>query len=324
MGMTKSLFLLLIVGTFILVSCSEEFENPDPVINSIDSTKSIAEFVMTDDETDSFTVAVNHAGLTKTLQSNGQFTVFVPNNKAFADLISMLSSANAIVEIDSNALAQLLRYHILDAILISDSLNDDSYGKTLNTANPNNENTVLEIDVSGGFMINNTALVIEENLRMTNGIVHTIDQILMPTNILGMLNNDERFSTLLQALQVFGDTLTDTLTLRGPMTIFAPTNDAFANLLSTNGWSNINDIPRLVLKDVLAYHLSPNVNLQSSQLTQGLSISTLADSSLSVDLSSGIQLITSSTNQGNINFATTDIQCTNGIIHAIEEVLLLE
>lgn len=322
----KYLLLIFLSVSISFYSCDDDDEDNTPATPAqTGPTQNIAEIAIADSRTDSLVVALSEAELVATFQGNGSFTVFAPTNQAFRDLLATNSSWNKIADIGKPTLTNVLLYHVLGTKVMSGDLTDDTYGTTLNTqGTANNEATVLEVDVnSNGVMINNTASVEQANIEATNGVIHIIDAVIMPRNVVELAINDERFSTLVQALQVFGDTLTGALSGTGPFTVFAPTNDAFQALLDGNSaWNSLNDIPRATLDAVLRYHVIPNKNAQASQISQGENLSTLNNLTLTVDLSNGAQLMTGDTAQSAVNIIVTDVQGTNGVVHAVEEVLL--
>lgn len=305
----------------------DDDDNPTPATNNPSGptgpTQNIAEIAIADSRTDSLVVALSHANLVSTFQSAGTYTVFAPTNEAFAALISSNSNWNRITDIDTLTLQNVLKYHVLGTKVMSGDLNDDLYANTLNTTGPNNESTVIEIDVTGGVKLNNRASVTQANIEATNGVIHVIDSVIMTQNVVGLALNDERFSTLVSALQVFGNTYINTLSGNGPFTVFAPTNDAFQALLDSDStWNSLSDIPTATLQAVIEYHVITAGNVQSDQLTNNQSIPTFGGSNLTVDLSNGAQLQTASAAQGNVNIIVTDVQGNNGVIHAVDQVLL--
>ncbi|NNC95473.1 MAG: fasciclin domain-containing protein, partial [Chitinophagales bacterium] len=104
-------------------------------------------------------------------------------------------------------------------------------------------------------------------------------------------------------------------------TVFAPTNQAFQDLLDSDpSWNSLNDIPVSTLETVLNYHVVDGVNVQSDELVNNATITTFGGSDLTVDLSSGAKLETSSSQSVDIIF--TDVQSTNGVVHVVDAVLL--
>lgn len=322
----KLFFMIFLSAGLLLTSCSEdEDDEPEVITNSNNSsTPNIAEIAISDNRTDSLVEALIQTGLVSTFQAQGNFTVFAPNNQAFVDLLATDTSWNAIADIPNATLTAVLNYHVLNSVVRSTDLTDDTYATTLNTDAPNGENTVIEVDITGGASLNNSANISAVDIEASNGIIHIIDEVLLPANIVELALDDERFSSLVSALTAYPSfNYVATLSGNGPFTVFAPTNAAFQDLLDSNpAWNSLNDIDSTTLAAVLAYHVISGSNAQAKNLSDGDVITTLQGSDLRVDLSSGAQLITADTTQGKVNIIVTDVQGTNGVIHAVDAVLL--
>jgi len=121
------------------------------------------------------------------------------------------------------------------------------------------------------------------------------------------------FNTLVAAVKAAG--LVETLSSPGPFTVFAPTDEAFANLPPGTVEALLNDIPKL--KSILTYHVVAGkvmaadvVNLSSAKTVNGQTVTiTVKDGKVMVN---------------NANVIMTDIVCSNGVIHVIDAVLIPE
>ena len=129
------------------------------------------------------------------------------------------------------------------------------------------------------------------------------------------------FSILVQAL-TRSDLSTNYATVlngTGPYTVFAPTNAAFQSLLTELNASSLNDIPAATLEEVLKYHVVSGKVL-SSQLSNGQEVTTLQGGKFTIGLTGGAKI---TDGQGRVtNITTTDLQCSNGVIHVVDRVLL--
>jgi len=128
-------------------------------------------------------------------------------------------------------------------------------------------------------------------------------------NIVETAINAGNFKTLVAAVQAAG--LVDTLSGEGPFTVFAPTDEAFADLSQS-----LEDIManKSLLTKVLTYHVVSG-KVMSSELTGKTQVATLEGGELKIDTSSGVRI-----NLANV--VTPDIECSNGVIHVIDRVLL--
>ena len=151
--------------------------------------------------------------------------------------------------------------------------------------------------------------------------MHVIDKVMLPPNVVALALNNEVFTSLVAALTDIRHT-TDfiaTLSGNGPFTIFAPTNDAFQALLDSNSdWNSLADVPITTLEAVLLYHVVNGANVQSDQLTNG-DVDTLGGT-ITIDLTSGAQIKT--TSEQTVNIILVDVQGSNGVVHAIDTVLI--
>ncbi len=131
---------------------------------------------------------------------------------------------------------------------------------------------------------------------------------------MGTCNQQSQFQPLVLAVIKAG--LVEALSADGPFTIFAPSNSAFDALFTTLGVSGINDLTAEQLTPILLYHVVPG-NVTAAQVSSG-SVPTLNEGN-SLDLmvsASGVSINES------VNVVATDVQGTNGVIHAIDAVLL--
>ena len=139
------------------------------------------------------------------------------------------------------------------------------------------------------------------------------------TNIVQTAQANAQFSILVEAVTAAG--LGETLSGAGPFTVLAPTNDAFAKLLTE---LNINKAALLankpLLTAVLTYHVVPSQVLKA-QVPLGKAIKTVQGDIFKVDTKGADLVITDGRNR-NAKITATDILTTNGVIHQIDTVLL--
>lgn len=118
------------------------------------------------------------------------------------------------------------------------------------------------------------------------------------------------FKTLVKAIQEAG--LVDTLSIDGPFTVFAPTDQAFAKLPKGTIESLLNDKEKLT--SILTYHVVPD-KVMSKQVINIKNAKTVNGKNLSISTKNGVKI-------DNANVIKTDIECSNGVIHVIDEVLI--
>ena len=121
------------------------------------------------------------------------------------------------------------------------------------------------------------------------------------------------FKTLASAVTAAG--LVDTLKGTGPFTVFAPSDEAFAKLPAGTLESLLKDIPKL--KAILTYHVVSGKVMAADVLKiDGQAAATVNGATLKVSTTGGVKL------NGETNVVKTDIECTNGVIHVVDAVLL--
>ena len=105
-----------------------------------------------------------------------------------------------------------------------------------------------------------------------------------------------------------------------PFTVFAPTNQAFQDLLDSDPtWNSLADIPVSVLEAVLNYHVVSGANVQSDELSNGQEITTLGGT-FNILLGAAAQIETASGQIADI--VATNVQGVNGVVHVVNKVLL--
>lgn len=131
------------------------------------------------------------------------------------------------------------------------------------------------------------------------------------TNIVKTAHQAGQFKTLEKALTEAG--LVNVLEGNGPFTVFAPTDEAFAKLPPGTLESLLKD--KAKLKAVLTYHVVPGKHL-AAEVVKGQPLKTVQGQDLSVHVEGGHAKIEEA------EIVKTDIQCSNGVIHVLDHVLV--
>jgi len=121
------------------------------------------------------------------------------------------------------------------------------------------------------------------------------------------------FNALAAALQAAG--LVDTLKGKGPFTVFAPTDEAFAKLPGRTLEDLLKPENKEKLVAIVTYHVVPGRDL-ASQVTKMSAAKTVNGQSLAISVNSGTVMV------DNAKVIKTDILCSNGVIHVIDSVIL--
>lgn len=317
----KNLFKLSLI-VFLMVfatSCSDD-DNGD-VNPTADVT--IAAFVQNNGDYSSLLAALERAGLVETLNGSTEYTVFAPNNAAFAAFLN----ANGFASLDDvpvDLLTNILLNHVVAGTNNSGDLNT-GYINSLATFGTTTSNLSLYIDTSAGVRINNVSSVTTPDVAVSNGVIHAVDTVIGIPTIVTQATANPDFSILVEALIAASDSNIDYVALlsgtaSSPFTVFAPDNTAFGNLLATLGFSSLSDIPQPVLQLVLNYHVLAGANVRAEDLTEGQMATTFQGEDITISLANGPQIIDATGMPSNI--VLTNVQTGNGVVHAIDKVLL--
>jgi len=305
----KKFKLFMVIGLIAMIgftSCEDDETNdetPDPqgetivdVASSVDSYSTLVQ-------------ALEKADLASTLEGNGPFTVFAPTNEAFENLFEEIG-ASSLDDLSAEQLEPILLYHVVSGKVMSTDLSN-GYVPTLSPGVADTKASLL-VNIDNGVMLNGSSAVTSADIEADNGVIHEIDKVLMPPNVVDMAINNNNFSTLVDA--VVKAELDGTLSGDGPFTVFAPTNAAFEDLLSDLGASSLDDLTKEDLLPILNYHVV-NGNVLSSDLSSG-NVTTIGGKDIAIDVGNTVTI------NGKSTVTSTDIQGTNGVIHVIDEVLL--
>ena len=332
MKSSKSLLLVILVMmlSVVLAACStaapaevteqpevvEPTEEPvmeEPMEEEMPGT--IVDIAVADGRFTTLVTAVTAAGLAETLSGEGPFTVFAPTDDAFAALPE--GTIEALLEDPQGALTDVLTYHVVEGAVMAETVVTLDSAKTVS-----GENVSITVNDDGVFL-NDTVQVIITDIVASNGVIHVIDGVLLPSSmmaeeemsetIVDIAVADGRFTTLVTAVTEAG--LVETLSGEGPFTVFAPTDDAFAALPEGTVEALLAD-PQGALTDVLLYHVVEGavmaetvVTLDSAMTVGGEAVSITVNDD-GVFLNDSVQVI------------ITDIAASNGVIHVIDGVLL--
>jgi len=322
--MNIKLFTLLMVGVFVFSSCKKDEE--EPVVEPAPVMSTIAEIAT---ENGNFTIlldALTRTGLDATVADASQnLTVFAPTDDAFMALLTDLG-LNDLDEVEAalgtDGLTNVLLYHVLGSEVMS-SMVSTGYVTTLAT-NGSMDALSLYTNTSNGVLINNKATVTTADVDASNGVIHIIDEVILPLTVYELIELNDDYATLTAALGVADGGLDGLLgdATAGPFTVFAPNEAAFGALLTElmlpDVTALINALGTDGLANVLTYHVvSGNVN--SDEVPSG-NVPTVNGDNISIDLTSGV--VITDTQGRTSNVTAVDIQGTNGVMHAIDTVIL--
>lgn len=301
-------------------ACSNDDDGGQPMVE----TNTIADFVASNNNYSSLAAALDVAGLTATLDGNTNYTVFAPDNDAFAAFLSENGFAS-LGDVPVNVLRQVLLNHVQEGEIMSGSLNT-GYIPSMAVRVGSDEKLSMYINADDGVMINGVATVETADIEVDNGVIHAVDAVIGLPSIATFATADPTFSTLVTALTrepdyTFVSTLSSTAD-PAPFTVFAPTNQAFADLLAELGASSLDDISSELLATVLSYHVVPSANVLSTDLSDGMMVTALSGDEFTVNLGDNVTITDERGRTSTV--VATDVQANNGVIHVIDTVILPE
>ena len=252
--------------------------------------------------------ALQAAGLVDVLRGSGPFTVFAPTDDAFAKLPA--GTVEHLLKPENRAaLISVLTYHVVPGRVTAADVMKLDRATTV-------QGQRVAIAVKGGKVTVGNATVTAADVRASNGVIHVIDQVILPSmnSIVDVASEAGSFSTLLAAATHAG--LAETLGSDGPFTVFAPTDAAFAALPAGTVDSLLRPENRQKLIDILKLHVVPGRVYADQALSAGRADALLKGQPLRFKLSEGRLTV------NGIRVINNDIDASNGVIHVIDRVIL--
>lgn len=324
---SKLLFSLLAL-TLVLAACApqatsipEPTATPEPttVPTEAPAAQSIVDIAIADGRFTTLVTAIQAAGLAETLSGEGPFTVFAPTDDAFAALPAGTLD-NLLLPENKQQLADILLYHVVPGkVMAADVAGLD--GKMADTALAGKQ-IGIKVDMNNVYLNENVKVIITD-IEASNGVIHVVDAVLLPPSeeaamdkmdIVDTAVADGRFKTLAAALQAAE--LVDTLKGKGPFTVFAPTDDAFAALPAGTLDSLLLPENKQQLTDILLYHVVSG-KVMAADVVGLTSAPTVLGKDIAIKVQDGKVYLNDT-----VQVIITDIETSNGVIHVIDAVLL--
>jgi uncharacterized surface protein with fasciclin (FAS1) repeats len=305
---------LVAIATVTLSACGGD-SHPAPT--PAPASQDIVQVAQSKPEFSILVEAVVAADLATTLKGAGPFTVFAPTDTAFAALLTELNVTKAQLLANKPLLTAVLTYHVLPGKVQKAQV---PVGKAITTL----QGGIFKVDTVGADLVitdgrNRTSKITATDIPATNGVIHVIDKVLLPAdkNIVQTAQGVSKYSILVEA--VIAADLATALSGTGPFTVFAPTDTAFAALLTELNVTKAQLLAdKVLLTKVLNYHVLP-ARVLKADVPIGATISTaLAGGTFTVD--STLAITDQSGRKAQIT--ATDILASNGVIHEINKVIL--
>ncbi|MEY3458209.1 MAG: hypothetical protein RL215_1366 [Planctomycetota bacterium] len=256
--------------------------------------------------------AVKAAGLVETLKGAGPFTVFAPTDEAFAKLPkgtveSLLKPEN------KEKLVAILTYHVVPGKVMAADVVKLKSAKTV-------QGQEVTVKVADGTVSIDGAKVVKTDIACSNGVIHVIDSVILPkapepakaADIVDTAVGAGKFGTLVAAVKAAG--LVETLKGEGPFTVFAPTDEAFAKLPAGTVESLLKPENKDKLVAILTYHVVPG-RLKAADVVAAKELKTVNGKAAPITTEGGAKI-------AGAGIIKTDIECSNGVVHVIDSVIL--
>lgn len=315
---------------------AEEPAPPAPPADLVDTAIAAGEF-------ETLVAAVKAAELVDTLKGAGPFTVFAPTDEAFGKIDA--DQLNELLEPQNrDQLIAILTYHVVPGRVLAA---DVAQGTTLETV----QGSPLAIAADETAVTVGQATIVTTDVICANGVIHVIDTVLMPPTPPGEpepgpepepdmeAESDEpepvaepeetaepelknlvdtaiaagQFKTLLAAVEAAG--LMETAKGEGPFTVFAPSDEAFAKIEAATLEELLLPENKSRLEGILSYHVI-RAKLLAADMVATTTATTLQGAELPIVVDGDTVTV------GGAKVVSTDILCSNGVIHVIDTVLL--
>lgn len=313
---------ILLVG---FAACSGDDDNTPEV-----TTTTVVDVAIANGLT-SLAAALEATDLVTTLQGDGPFTVFAPDNAAFDTLLTATGiDLNNMSADELAAVTNILLNHVIIGATISAAdlvAAEAGYQNTAATG-PNGTNLSLYFTAGSSVVLNGQSTVTDPDKTATNGVLHIVNSVIAIPTIATFATTNPALSSLVAALAL-ADTGTPTVPYiatvsdasAGPFTVFAPTNTAFADLLlelDPSGNTALGDLDPALVDAVLLQHIVA-ANVQSSELPNG-TVTTLGGP-ITAD-NTAFTLTDANDRVCGIVTSLVDIQAANGVVHVLDKVIL--
>ncbi|XP_067889553.1 periostin-like isoform X2 [Heterodontus francisci] len=267
----------------------------DRVITAVGNT--VEDVIEGTDELSSLRAAATASGLLEVLGKDGHYTLFAPTNEAFDKLSRQVLER---ILTDTVALKAMLNYHILNSVQCSEAIMSGSTYATL-------EGSHLEIGCDGDSLtVNGQKMVNRKDIVTSNGVIHLIDNVLIPDAALQVLElTIGKQTTFYDLVKETG--ISAAFTQDNDYTIFAPMNDAFNE--------NVMALDQRLLKLILQNHIL-KLKVVLNELYNGQKLETLGGNFLRVFIYRTAVCIENSC------MVRGSKEGRNGVIHTIRKVII--
>eukprot|EP01147_Barroeca_monosierra_P001403 gene1403-7948_t len=239
-------------------------------------------------------------------QEDTSYTIFAPNDNAFASLPSSLLQE---VQDNREKLRHILEHHIINGVLSEAVLKATPTHRSVN-------DLIINVQETPSKTIVENANILDADTVVKNGIIHIVDGVFLLDTIFDVLKENDEYSNFVNMVEETG--FKDYFLKSGPLTIFALTNDAISSL--SDGTVNylLDTDNREHFRTILEYHIVPG-RFVTIDYTEPIELKSLEGTKLLIN---GNRDLIQIDNRASI--IEPNIQASNGVIQGINQMLIPE
>lgn len=254
-----------------------------------------------------------------------EYTLFLPKNAAIEELQELLNLGQFDLLYFSEGMVDGLSYHMVPGMYLAEDLQDGAMLPTVE-----GQDIAVSVDSEGTVLLNGATLL-HEDIVAFNGVIHVIDEVLVPpgypaATTWDFIEQSPDHSYFEQALlaEGFKDDLrgqpfyNDNGPPAAAFTVFAPTDDAFNAFAEANGFASVDELlDSQFIDDIVQAHLVVSV-VPSEDLTDGSVLSAYNGEPIDVEVEG--ETITANT----APVVDPDVLAFNGVVHVLGDVMPFE
>ena len=313
----KTIFILtILVFTHACSPTDEEIDNtPVTIFDRIEASSNYS----------ILNYALQKTGLSTVLDGSDVYTLFAPSDMVMTSFLNE-NGFSSIDDVPTELLKNILSNHVV-AEQLRYSRFKTGYKKTAAVSEANGQPLSIHIEqINMRVTINGESRITRGNIMASNGIIHVINNVIPLPSVVTFVKADQNLGGLFQAL-TRSDLKTDFVSILStnsskspaPFTVFAPTSQAFSDLLNELGVQRLTSIDEPTLSSTLTYHVIAETNALSTDLSDNLQLNTLGGP-VTANVTGGATITDGNNRVSKI--VQVDIQANNGVIHLIDKVIL--
>jgi len=313
----KTIFILtILVFTYACSPTDEEIDNtPVTIFDRIEASSNYS----------ILNYALQKTGLSTVLDGSDVYTLFAPSDMVMTSFLNE-NGFSSIDDVPTELLKNILSNHVV-AEQLRYSRFKTGYKKTAAVSEANGQPLSIHIEqINMRVTINGESRITRGNIMASNGIIHVINNVIPLPSVVTFVKADQNLGGLFQAL-TRSDLKTDFVSILStnsskspaPFTVFAPTSQAFSDLLNELGVQRLTSIDEPTLSSTLTYHVIAETNALSTDLSDNLQLNTLGGP-VTANVTGGATITDGNNRVSKI--VQVDIQANNGVIHLIDKVIL--